>query len=588
MIPSALPRLFRPRACLRQASLALAALMVLTVLTACGGGKDPNDAANDTSRAASIPRTDDEAHRFLVQATFGPRAEDISRLRSIGYAAWIDEQFAAPVMSTHVATVETSGAFKARTPNSVDLAYSWWTHAVQDHSAQLRHKTAFALSQIFVVSTVPFDESRIVASYLDMLTARSQGTYRELLEAVAMHPAMGQYLSHLSNRKEDGVGRVPDENFAREVMQLFSIGLYELDDAGRPKVVNGQNVETYNASDIKGLARVFTGFSWYWPGAKSALDWWKCFWRSAECKDASQEVTAMSAYGEEHSKAQKDFLGVTVPAQATADPKASLKAALDRLANHPNTAPFISRQLIQRLVTSNPSDQYVIDITRAFRSSGGNLQTVVKEILLHPEARQPASALSSTSAYGKVREPVLRLAHLLRAIPHTSSRYASGGSAPFYLAVESSDPGTELGQTPMRSPSVFNFYRPGYRPPQTQIADRGLVAPEMQITTETSVLGYANFVADILENGWGEWVSSPGPKDVQFDFSGWSSLTSNPEGLVDAIATRMVGHPLAEAARAPAIAALQAMPNTTTAHKRQRIQAAVLMVAVSPEFVIQQ
>lgn len=296
----------------------------------------------------------------------------------------------------------------------------------------------------------------------------------------------------------------------------------------------------------------------------------------------------MSAYGDEHATSQKDFLGVTVPAQTTADPRASLKAALDRLASHPNTAPFISRQLIQRLVTSNPSDQYVIDITRVFRSSGGNLQAVVKEILLHPEARQPATTLGSTMTYGKVREPVLRLAHLLRTIPHTSSQYSSGGSAPFYLAVESGDPGTELGQTPMRSPSVFNFYRPGYRPPQTQIADRGLVAPEMQITTETSVLGYANFVAGILENGWGEWVASPGPKDVQFDLSSWNGLVSNPQGLIDAVATRMLGHTLATASRAPAIAAIEAMPSTTTAQKRQRIQAAILMVAVSPDFVIQQ
>lgn len=582
------PSSTRARAVSRAFFWALAAAVLLLGLNGCGGSGDEDDPGDDTSQAQAIPRSDDEAHRFLNHATFGPRAEDIARVRSIGYSRWIDEQFASPVMSTHVALTEASAALRSRQPNSLDLAHSWWTHAIQDHSAQLRHKTAFALSQIFVVSTVPFDESRIVASYLDMLTARSSGTYRELLEAVALHPAMGQYLSHLSNRKEDGVGRVPDENFAREVMQLFSIGLHELDDAGKPKVVNGQHVETYGANDIKGLARVFTGFSWHWPASKSGLAWWKCFWRSAECRDVSQELNAMSAYGEEHATARKDFLGVTVPAQTAPDPRASLKAALDRLAGHPNTAPFISRQLIQRLVTSNPSDQYVIDVTRVFRRSGGNLQAVVKEILLHPQARRPAATLGSLEAYGKVREPVLRLTHLLRAVPHTSAQYASTGPHRFYLAVESGDPGTELGQTPMRSPSVFNFYRPGYRPPQTRIADRGLVAPEMQITTETSVLGYANFVADILENGWGEWVASPGPKDIQFDFSSWNGLTSNPEGLIDAVATRMLGHPLAESARAPAIAALGAMPMATTAQKRQRVQAAVLMVAVSPEFVIQQ
>jgi uncharacterized protein (DUF1800 family) len=563
-------------------------VLAAAVLAACGGGDNAKVTSEPNTTAQAVPKSDDEAHRFIVQATFGPRAEDIARVRSIGYDRWMEEQLAAPVMSTHLAMVDASAAFKSRAPNNVDLAYSWWTHAVQDHQAQLRHKVAFALSQIFVVSTVPFDESRAVASYLDMLTARADGSYRDLLEAVALHPAMGHYLSHLGNRKEDGQGRVPDENFAREVMQLFSIGLYELDDAGRPKVVNGQAVETYNASDIKGLARVFTGFSWHWPSAKSALDWWKCFWRDTSCREASQETTAMSAYSQEHATSQKDFLGVSIPAQATADPKASLKVALDRLASHPNTAPFISRQLIQRLVTSNPSDRYVIDITNTFRNTGGNLKAVVKAIFMHAEARQPGTVLGSTDANGKVREPVLRLTHLLRSIPHSSIQFNSGSSNRFYLALESSDPGTELGQTPMRAPSVFNFYRPGYSPPQTQVAARGQVAPEMQITTETSALGYANFVAQILENGWGEWNASLNRQDVQFDFSSWTSVSTSPDALVDAVATRMIGHRLSDAARAPAIAAIQSMPSTSAYQKRQRVQAAILLVAVSPEFVIQQ
>lgn len=578
----------RPSARLRRGLHALASVLAAAVLAACGGGDNAKVTSEPNTTAQAVPKSDDEAHRFIAQATFGPRAEDIARVRSIGYDRWMEEQLAAPVMSTHLAMVDASAAFKSRAPNNVDLAYSWWTHAVQDHQAQLRHKVAFALSQIFVVSTVPFDESRAVASYLDMLTARADGSYRDLLEAVALHPAMGHYLSHLGNRKEDGQGRVPDENFAREVMQLFSIGLYELDDAGRPKVVNGQAVETYNASDIKGLARVFTGFSWHWPSAKSALDWWKCFWRDTSCREASQETTAMSAYSQEHATSQKDFLGVSIPAQATADPKASLKVALDRLASHPNTAPFISRQLIQRLVTSNPSDRYVIDITNTFRNTGGNLKAVVKAIFMHAEARQPGTVLGSTDANGKVREPVLRLTHLLRSIPHSSTQFNSGASNRFYLALESSDPGTELGQTPMRAPSVFNFYRPGYSPPQTQVAARGLVAPEMQITTETSALGYANFVAQILENGWGEWNASLNRQDVQFDFSGWTSVSTSPDALIDAIATRMIGHRLSDAARAPAIAAIQSMPSTSAYQKRQRVQAAILLVAVSPEFVIQQ
>jgi uncharacterized protein (DUF1800 family) len=591
--PARSPRIQRAFAHAR--SLALIATAA-AALTACGGGgggggdkvNTGSDTAPVATQAQAAPRSDDEAHRFLVQATFGPRAEDIARVRDIGYERWIDEQFASPVMGSHLAMVDASAAFKARVATNGDMIYSWWTHAVEDNAAQLRHKTAFALSQIFVVSTLPFDESRTVASYLDMLTAKADGSYRDLLEGVALHPAMGQYLSHLANRKEDGHGRVPDENFAREVMQLFSIGLYELDDAGKPKVSNGQQVETYNANDIKGLARVFTGFSWQWPNAKSGLDWWKCFWRWVECRDPSQRVTAMSAYPAEHSQAEKNFLGVTVPAQASADPRASLKAALDRLASHPNTAPFISRQLIQRLVTSNPSDQYVTDITQVFRRTGGNLKSVVKEILMHPEARHPATALGTTANFGKVREPILRLAHLLRALPHSSAQYASSGGNRFYLATDTSDPGTQLGQTPMRAPSVFNYYRPGYRPPQTLIADRGMVAPEMQITTEASVLGYANFVAQILDSGWGEWNASLSRSDVLFDFSAWTGQAANPAALIDALAIRLIGRPLADAARAPAIVALNAMPSASSYQKRQRIQAAALMVAVSPDFSVQQ
>lgn len=583
-----------PRLPGRSGSLTLASFILAATLAGCGGGGGDGGkvAASDNSQVAAQalakPENNVEAHRFLVQATFGPRAEDIARVRSIGYSRWIDEQFAAPVMSSHLSVVEASAAFRGRVPGSADMIYSWWTHALQDHEAQLRHKTAYALSQIFVVSTIPFDDSRTVASYLDMLTSRADGNYRDLLEAVSLHPAMGQYLSHLGNRKEDGHGRVPDENFAREVMQLFSIGLYELDDAGNPRLVNGQPVETYAAEDIKGLARVFTGFSWQWPSAKSALEWWKCFWRATECKEVSQRVTNMTAYANEHSTSQKNFLGVIVAAQASADPRASLKAALDRLASHPNTAPFISRQLIQRLVTSNPSNQYVTDVTRAFRASGGNLKAVVKEILLHPEARRTAGATGPAETFGKLREPLLRMAHLMRAIPHNSAQFSGNSSPRFYLLTDTSDPGAQLGQTPMRAPSVFNFYRPGYTPPQTLVANQGLVAPEMQITTETSVLGFANFVAQILDGGMGEWNATLSRPDVLFDVSTWAAVAGTPASLIDAVSDRMLGRPLEESIRAEALSALEAMPGNSSSQKRQRTLAAILLVAVSPDFSVQQ
>ncbi|HET8870354.1 MAG TPA: DUF1800 domain-containing protein [Aquabacterium sp.] len=551
-------------------------------LAACGGASEKN----------AEPISDSDAVRFLEQASFGPTPQDMAHLQSVGYSQWIDEQYSKnSIQPSHLQTVEASAVARGATrPDANDVNYSWWTHAIQDN-AQLRQRVAFALSEIFVVSTNSdlSTQGRMVASYMDMLARDSSGTYRQLLEDVAMHPAMGTYLSHKANRKEDPTtGRVPDENFAREVMQLFSIGLYELNPDGSLKLNNGQPIETYNANDVKGLAKVFTGFSWNWPSTASALAWWKCFWRTSECNDPGQEVSAMMGYTQEHSTSEKQFLGVTVAAQSTPNPQLSLKTALDRLANHPNTAPFISRQLIQRLVTSNPSAIYVNDVASVFRSSGGNLQQVVKAILLHPEARHPGSG----PATGKLREPILRITHLMRALPITSDTYsaqASAGAVPYYPLPDTDNPGTALSQTPMRSPSVFNFFRPGYKPPQTELGARDLVSPEMQLTTETTVIGYANFVSSILNYGWGgRWNSTTQTNDVRFDLSGFTSLADQPQQLFDAVSKRLLGNTAPDEVSSEAVAAISAMPNTTASDQRRRVQAAILMVAVSPAFIVQQ
>jgi uncharacterized protein (DUF1800 family) len=497
-------QLARPRS--RCGALAWATALLLA-LSACGGGGGASPDPVVAPAVTTVEPDDAGAHRLLAQASFGATPEGIAQVKAQGYEGWIDSQLQGPSLQvTHLSTVETaSSALATSKPRAPELVYSWWTHAIQD-PAQLKQRVAYALSQIFVVSTQDGalgDNSRMVASYLDMLTDKSTGTYRDLLEAVALHPAMGTYLSHARNRKEDPVsGRVPDENFAREVMQLFSIGLYELNDDGSPKLRDGQPIETYGPQDIKGLAKVFTGWSVYRPPGNTAL-WWECFWSAPACRAPSQEVMPMVGYPQEHSTAEKRFLGVVVPVQSVADPATSLKIALDRLASHPNTAPFISRQLIQRLVTSNPSPAYIARVTQVFRSSGGQLKAVIKAVLLDREARDPASSGVDMSTYGKLREPVLRMAQLLRAVPHSSSTYASRSSVPFYLATNTDDPANALGQTPLNAPSVFNFFRPGYKPAQSQLATRQLVSPEMQLTSETSVLGYAQFMATILDSGWG-------------------------------------------------------------------------------------
>jgi uncharacterized protein (DUF1800 family) len=305
-----------------------------------------------------------------------------------------------------------------------------------------------------------------------------------------------------------------------------------------------------------------------------------------------QETRAMSLYPQEHSTSTKRFLGVTVAAQNPPDqpnPALSIRLALDRLATHPNTAPFISKQLIQRLVTSNPSPDYVRRVTQVFRSSGGNLKAVVRAILLDSEARQAPTGPASLG-YGKLREPVLRWAHLLRALPHQSTNRIKRGDTSYYMAIDTSSPSEGLSQTPMGAPSVFNFYRPGYRPAHTGLSAQNLLAPEMQLTTETSVVGYARFVAKALDKGWGSTLPSP---DVQFDLSSFMALddathAARPTPMVDAIARRLLGRVLPEGLHEQVLAAVGPMPRNSEVERRRRAAAAILLIAVSPVFLVQQ
>jgi len=593
----------------RRGSLPLG-LALCTLLAACGGGGGGGSAPTQGTHASSgnagsqsaaqltaiAPPTLPEAHRFLAQASFGPDVASASRVQTLGVNAWIDEQLAMPPSSpSHVALVNMSTADGGKDrPRTNELIESWWTHSIAQPD-QLRQRVAYALSQIFVVSTTNStlgDNALMVASYLDMLTDKSTSTYRDVLEGVARHPAMGLYLSHLMNRKEDPLtGRVPDENFAREVMQLFSIGLYELNDDGSWKLRDGQPIETYTSDDVKGLAKVFTGLGWHRADGYRGL-WWMCFYQAGDCYlPQQQHVLPMSTYWQEHSSSVKRFLGVTIDAQSPPDPETSLRLALDRLATHPNTAPFISKQLIQRLVSSNPSPAYVARITQVFRSSGGQLKAVVKAILTDDEARTtPVGMATNTS--GKLREPVLRWAHLLRALPHSSTQQTLSQNPTYLLATETGHPAYGLSQSPMAAPSVFNFYRPGYKPPRTALSQRGLLSPEMQITNETSVIGYANFVAKSLSDGWGWAHPSTGKPDIQFDLSRFMALddtahASRPQALVDAVALQLLGQTLPATLNEKVLVAVGAMPQGHALALRRRAAATVLLIAVSPPFLVQ-
>jgi uncharacterized protein (DUF1800 family) len=582
----------------------------LALLAACGGGSGDSSQASATANAARIradlgldldhPGSRSDAARFLTQATFGPNDVDIDLVTKLGYGAWIDRQFTLPATSHRAHWEAADAAIKAVDPtqsaNQNQVWESFWGQAANGED-QLRQRVAYALSQIFVISALDGNignQPRAMAAWLDMLGEKGFTTYRELIESVALHPLMGLYLTHLKNQKADpATGRIPDQNFARESMQLFSIGVVKLNDDGTPQRVDGKAVETYGPDDVAGLSRVYTGFSWACPAAPSA----GCFANgtSGGATDPDRYFKPMVGYPQYHSTDAKSFLGVTIAPQGAPDPAASLRVALDTLAAHPNTGPFIVKQLIQRLVTSNPSPAYVRDVAAVFANNGsgvrGDLKAVVKAILTHIEAK-----VTMAASGGKVREPVLRLSAYLRAYPHKSDignfRVGNTDSA-----------ATSLGQTPLRAGSVFNFYRPGYVPPGTQSAAAGLVAPELQLLNETSASGWVNFARDGLAQGIGQYNGTVGGtafnrRDLQRDWSAELALAPTSAELVASVTDRLLYGLATTALRTEIAAAVEKIvipaPNAAgsnqaaiEAAKRNRVNAAVLLTLASPEFLVQ-
>ena len=575
----------------------IGALVLAILLAACGSSGESSDEMNPA------PPSQEAATRFLSQATFGPEDSEVARVQAQGYARWIDMQLALPLVS-HRAAWDAADAAVKRTNATATVGQdgvinSFWKQALVG-DAQLRQRVAYALSQIFVVSMQDGnigENARTAASYLDMLADKGFGNYRELLAAVALHPAMGVYLSHLRNQKADPTtGRVPDENFAREVMQLFSIGLVALKPNGQPVLVDGKVVETYTSADVAGLAKVFTGWSWdcpEWPDNS-------CFFGGAPnggSADPDRRIKPMRPYPQYHSKEAKSFLGVTIPAQATADPQASLKIALDTLFNHPNVGPFIGRQLIQRMVTSNPSPDYVGAVAAAFNNNGagvrGDMKAVIKAVLLHPEAREPDL---QGGTVGKVREPVLRLSVLLRAF---KARSDTGD----YRVGNTDNPGTQLNQSPLRAPSVFNYYRPGYVPPGTAAAAARVVAPELQLAQETSAAGYVNFLRDGISQGFGATNGvvngvTLNRRDLRLNYSAELAVANRPDLLVASVDAKLLGGAMPEALRSeiegtvgkiaiPVLNAAKTNQAAIDAAKLNRVYAAVFLTTVSPEYQVE-
>jgi uncharacterized protein (DUF1800 family) len=571
-------------------AFAAAGALALAACAGEGGAPVPAPANAPPPPTVSDTPTAADASRFLMQATFGPTQSDIDELVSLGYSAWMRRQFNASSESnvSELRQIQADYAARGQTVEAEALADIAWRDMI-DGEDQLRQRMVFALSQIFVVSYENSDVAETLASaafYMDMLDENAFGNHRELVEAVTYSPSMAQFLTYLNNRKEDpSENRVPDENYAREIMQLFTIGLVELNRDGTLRLDgSGNPIETYDNDDITGLAKVFTGLSWA-DGDFGG--------RFADQTVPVATYSPLAIFEQEHSTSEKAFLNVTIPPNTPA--AQSIDIALDALFNHPNAAPFFARQMIQRFVTSNPSPQYVQNVAAAYETGyyqlpdgqtvgslqRGDMRAVIAAVLLDDEARLPASRASAT--FGKVREPVIRFTHWARVADLNSASVLDEGNLDGQDVLEETAPPTRLGQQAYRSPSVFNFFRPGYVAAGTETGDLGLVAPELQIVTTASVTAYANFMMDRIEEADALETYRPG-------YSRELSLADNPPALVDHLNLVMTAGAMEPATRDAIIAAVNGVPlraGSEPQDRRRRVNAAMLMTVLSSEYYTQ-
>ena len=539
------------------AAAALAAGAV--ALAACGeGGTSGGGTTPGPITPAAVTPT--QASRFLSQATIGYAKSDITALAASSYNAWLDTQLAmARPQKFWDFLIAGSYDAAANINNNAGFDAMMWSQLMGSGDI-LRQRVGLALLSIWVVGIDGLTSSWrafVMAAYLDGLWDNAFGNYRDIMEFVSTSTGMGQFLTFVNNTKANAAtGAIPDENYARELMQLFTIGLYQLNMDGSQVLSGGAPVATYTQADVSQAARVWTGYVYANNDNTTPL----------------RMRLPLSMNAATHETGATTLLNGAITIPAGTDGATARKITLDALFNHANTPPFITTQLIQRLVTSNPSPAYINRVANVFVNNGsgvrGDMKAVIRAILTDSEARDDTQ-LSSTT-FGKLREPVVRLTQWARAFNVTSPT----NLWPFG---NTSSSATRLGESPGRSPSVFNWFRPGYAPPGTTIATAGLVAPEFQITNEPTIVAYVNYMQTLIAGGSGE---------AKADYSTLTTLAADSKALLDELNLVLAANQIGAATIGQMKTALDSIAVTTAAGINNRIYAAILLVMASPEYLV--
>ena len=549
----------------------------------------PNDPPSDpqpsdpppSSGGSTTLATKTEALDFMTDYGFGGTDAEIQAMVGRDAIDILADEFAKPRRSY----LNRIAEYDSRNNSAVNRAHTsiFWNDMVSADDV-LRQRMVFALSQILVVSDVSMARPYQMGYYTEILGRNAFGNYRDLLEDITYSPAMGMYLTYRGNRKGDErTGRTPDENYAREIMQLFTIGLVELNMDGTPRLRNGRPIETYSNADIVGLARVFTGLELLQSDG-------------SEAQTIARRSQPMRIIEDRHSPLEKVFLGGRIaPNTSTAD---SIDQALDIIFNHPNVAPFVSRQLIQRFTASNPEPAYVRRVAEAFESGSfrapngrsfgtgerGDLTATLAAILLDPSQHKSDRVVRNTTDYGKVREPVLNLVHWARAFDVSPVRAESER----ILANDGANASDHFGQIPFRAPSVFNFYRPGYVAPNTDSGGAGLTAPELQLYLAGNRTGYVNSMTEFAFDLSG---TIGGVESFKPDYSALERIANDPAAVAQRLDEFLLGGRMLPETRQAIVDTLSDMPfepgsGDIERQRYSRSAAAVTIAVTAPEYMV--